>query len=142
MPYDLLIKNGMIVDGSGASAFRGDLAVHDGKIVEVGAISGVSAPSSTPLISSLPRGLLTRTPTMMHKSAGTHSSRVPHGTASLPSSWGIAASVSRRANLRSGTWRRGTSFTLRPFPTMSSRRDYRGIGRVFRNTWTQPPSAG
>ena len=43
MPYDLLIKNGMIVDGSGASAFRGDLAVRDGKIVEVGAISGVSA---------------------------------------------------------------------------------------------------
>jgi N-acyl-D-aspartate/D-glutamate deacylase len=43
MPYDLLIKNGMIVDGSGAPAFRGDLAVSDGKIVEVGAISGVSA---------------------------------------------------------------------------------------------------
>ena len=43
MPYDLLIKNGIIVDGSGAPAFRGDLAVRDGKIVEVGAISGVSA---------------------------------------------------------------------------------------------------
>ena len=43
MPYDLLIKNGMIVDGSGASACRGDLAVSDGKIVGVGAISGASA---------------------------------------------------------------------------------------------------
>ena len=35
MSYDLLIKNGMIVDGSGAHAFRGDVAVSAGKIVEM-----------------------------------------------------------------------------------------------------------
>ena len=33
--YDVLIKNGLIVDGSGKAAFRGDLAVKDGKIVKV-----------------------------------------------------------------------------------------------------------
>ncbi|MBQ1391698.1 MAG: D-aminoacylase [Firmicutes bacterium] len=33
--YDLLIKNGMIVDGSGALPFRGDLAVKDGKIARI-----------------------------------------------------------------------------------------------------------
>lgn len=32
---DLLIKNGMIVDGSGKEAFPADIAVQDGKIVAV-----------------------------------------------------------------------------------------------------------
>ena len=43
MSYDLLIKNGTIVDGSGSLAFRGDVAISAGKIVEVGKISGTSA---------------------------------------------------------------------------------------------------
>ena len=33
--YDLIIKNGLIVDGSGAKAFPGEVAVKDGKIVAV-----------------------------------------------------------------------------------------------------------
>jgi len=40
MAYDLLIRNGRIVDGSGMPAFRGDLAVKDGKIAEIGKLSG------------------------------------------------------------------------------------------------------
>ncbi len=40
MAYDLLIKNGRIVDGSGGPSFRGDIAVKDGKIVEIGKLSG------------------------------------------------------------------------------------------------------
>ncbi len=43
MSYDLLIRNGTIVDGSGARAFRADLAVSVGRIVEIGAISGGAA---------------------------------------------------------------------------------------------------
>src|SRR5260370_27946054 len=39
MAYDLLIKNGLIVDGSGMPAFRGDVAVKDGKIAETGKLS-------------------------------------------------------------------------------------------------------
>jgi len=40
MAYDLVIKNGRIVDGSGGPSFRGDVAVKDGIIVEVGKVSG------------------------------------------------------------------------------------------------------
>ena len=34
--YDLLIKNGCIIDGSGGEPFRGDVAVRDGKIAAIG----------------------------------------------------------------------------------------------------------
>ena len=40
MAYDLLIKNGLIVDGSGMPSFRGDIAAKDGRIVEIGKLSG------------------------------------------------------------------------------------------------------
>ncbi len=38
--YDLLIKNGTIVDGLRMPAYRGDIAIRDGKIVAMGNIKG------------------------------------------------------------------------------------------------------
>ena len=43
MAYDLLIKNGRVVDGSGAPAFNADVAVQGGKIVGVGKANGAAA---------------------------------------------------------------------------------------------------
>ncbi|MEA2640802.1 MAG: N-acyl-D-amino-acid deacylase [Chloroflexota bacterium] len=40
MPFDLLIRNGMIVDGSGIPGYRGDVAISGGRIVEVGKVAG------------------------------------------------------------------------------------------------------
>jgi N-acyl-D-amino-acid deacylase len=40
MTYDILIKNGRIVDGSGGPSYRGDVGIKDGKIVEIGKLSG------------------------------------------------------------------------------------------------------
>ena len=38
--YDLLIKNGTIVDGLRMPAYRGDIAIRGGKIVAMGNIKG------------------------------------------------------------------------------------------------------
>ncbi|HZY60145.1 MAG TPA: amidohydrolase family protein [Candidatus Binataceae bacterium] len=43
MPYDLLIKNGTIVDGTGAAAYHGNIAAAGGCIVEVGDADGPAA---------------------------------------------------------------------------------------------------
>lgn len=37
---DLVIRNGLICDGSGAPAYRGDVGVRDGRIIAVGEVSG------------------------------------------------------------------------------------------------------
>lgn len=42
MAYDVLIKNARICDGTGAPAFSGAVAVREGKIVEVGKVSGAA----------------------------------------------------------------------------------------------------
>ena len=43
MAYDLLIKNGRVIDGSGEPSFNGDVAVKDGKIVGVGRFNDSAA---------------------------------------------------------------------------------------------------
>ncbi len=40
MSYDLVIRNGEIVDGSGAPSRRGDIGISNGVIAEIGAIGG------------------------------------------------------------------------------------------------------
>jgi N-acyl-D-amino-acid deacylase len=41
--YDLLIRNGTIIDGSGSAGFRGDVAIKDDRIVRIGKFTGGAA---------------------------------------------------------------------------------------------------
>ena len=39
MSYDLVIKNGTVVDGSGSARYRADVAITDGKIAKIGRVN-------------------------------------------------------------------------------------------------------
>lgn len=41
--FDLLIKNGTIIDGTGLPGFRGDIAIRDGRIERIGRVEGNAA---------------------------------------------------------------------------------------------------
>ncbi|EKE15837.1 MAG: hypothetical protein ACD_11C00103G0039 [uncultured bacterium] len=41
--YDIVIKNGIIIDGTGHPMYRGDIGVRDGKIKEIGDLSNENA---------------------------------------------------------------------------------------------------
>src|SRR3954467_6599202 len=38
--YDLIIRHGRVVDGSGNPAFFGDIAIRDGRIAAIGRVTG------------------------------------------------------------------------------------------------------
>src|SRR6478735_11593332 len=39
MSYDLVIKNGTVVDGTGAGRYQADVAIQDGRVAEIGKVS-------------------------------------------------------------------------------------------------------
>ncbi len=43
MSYDVVIKNGMVIDGSGGARYRGDVGVKDGRIAKIGRINRETA---------------------------------------------------------------------------------------------------
>jgi len=43
MAYDLIVRNGTVVDGKGGTGFRADIAAHGGKIVAIGNVGVTSA---------------------------------------------------------------------------------------------------
>ncbi len=43
MAYDLIVRGGRVVDGSGLPSYIADVGVKDGKIAEVGSLKGNAA---------------------------------------------------------------------------------------------------
>ena len=79
--YDLLIKNGTIVDGLRMPAYRGDIGIRGGKVVAMGNVQGSATRvlDATGLI--VAPGFMDSTPTTMPRSqAGTPMPRYQAGT--------------------------------------------------------------
>src|SRR4030088_3600022 len=42
VPYDIVIRNGRIIDGTGSPWYSGDIAIRGGKIASIGKLDGAS----------------------------------------------------------------------------------------------------
>ncbi len=91
--YDLVIRGGHIVDGTGAAPFIGDVAVRGGLIVAIGEVNGKGAEEIDASGQIVTPALSTFTPIMMARQHGIRKWPHPAGMASPPSSWAIAASA-------------------------------------------------
>ena len=47
-PYDLIVRNGTVLDGTGADPIAADVAIKDGVIAAVGTIPETADEKSTP----------------------------------------------------------------------------------------------
>ena len=63
--HDIVIRNGTIVDGSGAHRFQGDIAINGNSISSVGSVNGIGKKKLMLLEKLLPQGSLIRTVTMI-----------------------------------------------------------------------------
>jgi len=80
MAYDLLIRNGRIVDGSGMPAFRGDVSIKDGKIAEIGKLTGTARRTIDAGNRVVAPGLSTTIATTTPRSPGTRCAPIPATT--------------------------------------------------------------
>ena len=83
--HDLVIRNGTVVDGTGAPSVRADVAIDGDRIVAVGESTATPPARSTPTAGSSPPASSTSTPTSTPSWRGTRSARRRAGTASPPS---------------------------------------------------------
>ena len=81
MSFDIVIRGGTVIDGSGLGSFRADVGVVDGRIASVGKIAERGAKRSTPRVMRSPRGSSTGTRTWTPRCSGTRREAARAGTA-------------------------------------------------------------
>ena len=82
--YDLIIRNGTVIDGTGADRKVADIAISNGRIMKVGEVLERATMKSMPKASWLRLAGWIFTLTMMDRPLGILFSHLPAGTASRP----------------------------------------------------------
>jgi N-acyl-D-aspartate/D-glutamate deacylase len=95
---DLVIRGGSVADGLGGELFEADVAISNGRIVEVGRVSAKGREEIDARGKLVTPGFVDVTPIMTVRSPGVRTSIRPRKMASPPRSWAIAASASRLAS--------------------------------------------
>jgi len=80
--YSLVIRNGTVIDGTGAAPREADVAVRDGHIAAVGKVTGAGAEEIDAKGRIVTPGLLSFTPTTTARQRGTRTLHRRPGTAS------------------------------------------------------------
>jgi N-acyl-D-aspartate/D-glutamate deacylase len=140
MPYDLIVRDGKIVDGTGEAAFLADIAIRDGKIVEIGKLCDGSARVIDAEGSSSAPDLLIPIPTTMARFAGIPKSP-RHGTESQRlGNCGVGLAPCRPEDREIATWdlvnveaipfdvqKKGVTWDWETFPQYMDAADRRGV---------------
>ena len=83
MAYDLVIRNGTVVDGTGAARYQADVAIEGGKVAEIGKVTeGAKRTIDAHGLIVTPGFVDPHTHYDARRSAGTERSRPRPGTAS------------------------------------------------------------
>jgi len=72
MSYDIVIKGGSVIDGSGKPLFTADVAIEAGKITEIGRINSAAGRIINADGLAVAPGFIDPTPITMPRSAGTN----------------------------------------------------------------------
>jgi len=93
--YDIVIRGGTVLDGSGGDPFVADVGLRDGRIERVGTVLGLGREEIDATGLSSPPASSISTPTSTHNRSGNPEWRLPASMASPRSSSAIAESALR-----------------------------------------------
>jgi N-acyl-D-amino-acid deacylase len=77
--WDLVIRNGRVVDGSGGEPYAADVAIKDGLIAQVGEVRGAGVEEIEAGGKLVTPGFVDIHPTMTARPPGTATCSHPHG---------------------------------------------------------------
>ncbi|QYU67594.1 amidohydrolase family protein [Leptolyngbya sp. 15MV] len=125
--YDLIIRNGTVVDGTGAPRFTGDVAIKDGLIAQVGTVRGDAAEEIDAAGMIVTPGFVD-----IHTHYDGQATWDPE---MAPSSWhGVTTVVCRGGGRASMTSPAATPSTTWPSPWCASCNPGPGAGRISRGS--------